>query len=224
MIQLIYLQYKNEEETINFEIYDYTTIDATSEKGISYRKDLSKILNESRLDIPREQIPSHVIERFISNKFDSTGFHDIEIKAPIKMDYVYSNLKKYIKNLNRYILLVSFGEKFRSPKSMEQSEISDALVFKCEKTFDARHINSSKPKGGGLRDLRETDEIIQKCIESGSSLEFVMNCIVKYIEDNYSKIIGVYCSAGHHRSISVIELLKKHLYLNAKVKHLDINR
>lgn len=118
------------------------------------------------------------------------------------MDYVYSNLKKLIKNPNRDILLVSFGEKFRTPKSMEQTKISDALPFKCEKTFDARHINSSKPKGGGLRNLRGTDEIIQKCVESGSGFEFVINCIVKYIEEHNSKVIGVYCTAGHHRSIS----------------------
>ena len=222
--EMIYFQYKNQEETINFEISDYTTIDATSEKGLSYNKNLLKILENINSDITKEEIPCLVIERFISNKFDSAGFDDREMEIPVKMDYVYSNLKKLIKNPNKDILLVSFGEKFRTPKSMEQTKISEALPFRCEKTFDARHINSSKPKGGGLRDLRGTDEIIQKCIESGSGFEFVMTCIVKYIEENNSKIIGVYCTAGHHRSCAVIELLKKHLYPNAKIKHLHINR
>ena len=140
------------------------------------------------------------------------------------METYYVELRKLIPNPNREILMVSFGEKFKTPSSMEQNKISPEFPFKCDKTFDARHINSSRPKGGGLRDLRGTDEIIQKCIESGSGFEFVMKCIVKSIEQNNYKTIGVYCTAGHHRSVASVELLKKHLYPNAKVKHLHINR
>jgi hypothetical protein len=55
-----------------------------------------------------------------------------------------------------------------------------------------------------LRDLRCTDEIIQKCIESGFGFEFVMTRIVKYIEENNSKIVGIYCTTEHHRSCDVI--------------------
>lgn len=65
---------------------------------------------------------------------------------------------------------------------MEQNKISDSKSFKCEKTFDVRHINSARPKGGGLRDLWGTVEIVQKCVESSSGFEFVMNYIIKYVE------------------------------------------
>jgi hypothetical protein len=223
---MIWFQYVNSEDTINFEIYDYTTIDASSElTKKSYKQDLTQIVKtESVEDIANYQIPCYVIETFISNRFDSAGFTNNELVNPVKMDYLYSELKKIIKNPTRDITIVSFGEKFKSPKSMEQGKISDSLPFKCEKTFDARHINSSKPKGAGLRDLRGTDEIIQKCIESGSGFEFVMGCIIKYVEEHDCKVIGIYCTAGHHRSCAVVELMKKHLYPKATIKHLHINR
>jgi hypothetical protein len=228
--EMIWFQFSHEFETLNFEIIDWTTIDVSSEKsGISYKKELLEIIKQIDSTIPTHQVPSYAIETLISNLFDSAGFNEKELeeetleKAP-KMDAYYTELRKMILNPNREILMVSFGEKFKSPISMEQNVISPELPFKCEKTFDARHINSSRPKGGGLRDLRGTDEIIQKCIESGSGFEFVMGCIVKSIEQNNYKTIGLYCSAGHHRSPGAIELLKKNLYPNAKIKHLHINR
>lgn len=222
---MIYFQYINTEDTINFEIYDHTTIICSSEAtGKSYSKDLLEIIKTVFDDIINYQIPSYAINKFISDKFDSAGFTNVELETPVKMDYLYSELRKIVINPNRDIIFVSFGEKFRSPKSMEQSNISDSMPFKCNKTVDARHINSSKPKGGNLRNLRGIDEIIQKCIESGSGFEFVMRCIIKYIEEHNCKIIGIYCTAGHHRSTAVIELLRKNLYPNAKIKHLHINR
>ena len=227
---MLWFQFSNDTDTLNFEITDCTTIDVSSEKtGISYKKELLDIIIGMDPLIPQYQIPSHAIETLISNLFDSAGFNNTELDAETpekisKMETYYVELRKLIPNPNREILMVSFGEKFKTPSSMEQNKISPEFPFKCDKTFDARHINSSRPKGGGLRDLRGTDEIIQKCIESGSGFEFVMKCIVKSIEQNNYKTIGVYCTAGHHRSVASVELLKKHLYPNAKVKHLHINR
>ena len=224
---MIWFQYLSDTDTLYFEIYDCTTIDVSSQQsGISYKKELLSIIKSIAEETPQNLIPGYAIERLISNLYDSAGFTNTELETYKleKMDYLYTNLKKIIKDPNREITMVSFGEKFKSPKSMEQSKISDSILFKCDKTFDARHINSVRPKGGGLRDLRGTDEIVQKCIESGSGFEFVMGCIIKSIEQNNYKTIGVYCSAGHHRSIACVELLKKHLYPNAKVKHLHINR
>jgi hypothetical protein len=229
---IIWFQYSNELDVLNFEIMDCTTIDVSSEKtGISYKKQLIKIISNLDPTIAKHKIPSSAIEILISDLFDSAGFNETTTKSELEDDKVnctlntyYDELKKLIVNPNREILIVSFGEKFKSPSSMEQHKISTELPFKCDKTFDARHINSSKPKGGGLRDLRGTDNIIQKCIESGSGFEFVMNCIVKSIEKNNYKTIGIFCTAGHHRSVACVELLKKNLYPNAKIKHLHINR
>jgi RNase adaptor protein for sRNA GlmZ degradation len=68
------------------------------------------------------------------------------------------------------------------------------------------------------------DVLIQKCIESGSKYDFVMNCIIIYIEQHNCKIIGIYYTSGHHRSVALVELIKKHIYLNSNIKHLDINK
>ena len=53
-----------------------------------------------------------------------------------------------------------------------------------------------------------------------------MELVVKYIENdkNTSNVIGIYCTAGHHRSVAIIEILKKYIYVDAVVKHLHINR
>ena len=211
--ELLVVEYRD----INFEIIDSTNIEAYNiNTGIDYKKEIYSILKSLDDTIPLLEIPSYIIERLISDIYDSAGFTDNimnEIDIP---HYDYSNLLKLIKNNEREIEIISFGEKFKTPKSMERTL--------CQKTFDARHINSSKPKGKSLRDLRGTDEIIQKCIESGSGFEFVMTCIIKAINEKNYKIIGIYCTAGHHRSVAVVELMKKNLYPNAKIKHLHINR
>lgn len=225
---MIWFQFSNSIDTLNFEIYDWTTIDASSEKtAISYKKELLNIIKKINVFTPKHLVLGLAIETLISDLFDSAEFVETEfvesLKKTPKMDAYYGELRKLISNSNREILMVSFGEKFKSPSSMERNFISSEYPFKCDKTFDARHINSSRPKTGGLCDLRGTDEIIQKCIESGTGFEFVMGCIVKSIETNNYKTIGVYCTAGHHRSQAVCELLKKYLYPNAKIKHLHNN-
>jgi len=225
---MIWFQYNCDEDTLIFEINDWTTVNVFSEKtNISYNKELIDIILEMDTTIPKFKIIGLAIDTLISNLFDSAGFNQTEtelVDNTKNIDTNWDELKKLILSPNRDILIISFGEKFKSPSSMEQNKISMEFPFKCDKTFDARHINSSKPKGGDLRNLRGTDEIIQKNIQSGSGFVFVMNCIVKSIEKNNYKIIGIYCTAGHHRSVAVVELLKKYLYPNAKIKHLHINR
>jgi len=215
----IWFKYTFEKNIIIFEIYAFNSIDATCENTLeSYTDELFDILNT--LDyLDQYEIPTNAIDILISNKFDSSGFDDtqeFELDNKIKKDYLYKELLLKIKDPLKDIEFFSFGEtKHPKPHILEQQKLYD-------KTFDARYINSAKPKG--LRDLRGTDEIIQKCIESGSGFDFIMNCIINYIEINNSRIIGIYCRSGHHRSVAVVELLKKHIYVNAKIKHLDINK
>lgn len=220
----IWFQYHNDAETLNFEIYDYTTINIFNETtGKSYDKEILEIIKTVDETKPNCEIPSYAIETLISNLFDSAGFNSTDYEEKINYEDAWTELKK-IANPERNILFVSFGEKFKKPSQMEKTKISLDIPFSCDKTFDARHINSSKPKGGGLKDLRGTDEIIQKCVLSGSGFSFVMNCIVNSIEKNNYKIVGIFCTAGHHRSVAVVELLQKYLYPKATIKHLHINR
>jgi hypothetical protein len=224
----IWFQYYNDNDKLNFEIYDYTTIIVSSEiTGINFNKEILEIIKTFDDTIPKFEIPCNAIEILISNLFDSAGFNltefeDIETETN-EFEDIWFELKK-IANPERNILFVSFGEKFKKPSLMETGKISLDIPYSCNKTFDARHINSSKPKGKSLKDLCGTDEIIQKCIQAGSGFSFVMNCIVKSIENNGYKRVGIYCTAGHHRSVAVVELLKKYLYPKAKIKHLHINR
>ncbi len=182
--------------------------------GISYNKEILEIIKSIDETKPHNEIPSYAIEILLSNLFDTAGFNSSDIEEKIEYEDKWSELKK-IANPERKILLISFGEKFKNPSLMGLT---------CDKTFDARHINSSKPKGKSLKDLRGTDEIIQKCVQAGSGFSFVMNCIVQAIEKNNYKSIGIFCTAGHHRSVAVVELLYKHLYPKATIKHLHINR
>lgn len=133
-------------------------------------------------------------------------------------------MRKIISNVMREIIIVSFGDRFQKPQLLEFGKISITIPFKSEKTFDVRHMNSAKQRNRGLHDLRGTDEIIQKCIESAHKYDIVMKWIVGYVEHNNSKVIGIYCRTGHHRSVAVTELIKKYVYPNATIKHLHINK
>jgi len=223
---IILLRYTHDKHIINFEIWNYNEIYAVCENTQEcYNDDLAKILEKcDDLDLQQYQIPAYIIDEFISHKFDASGFNDTEVDISIKKDYLYVDLRKIINNVMREIIIVSFGERFQKPQLLELGKISIAMPFNCHKTFDVRHMNSAKPHNGGLHDLRGTDEIIQKCIESANKYDIVMKWIVEYIENNNCKVIGIYCRSGHHRSVAVTELLKKHVYPNATIKHLHINR
>ncbi len=199
---------------ISFEIYDPTTIIAYADDE-EYDSQVKEILASIGDDVPLNQVPGVVIERLLSNLFDAAGFTEENRNPSYDSHYDYTELLKQTFTPERELYIVSFGEKFKSPKAMEQGKISNFLPFKCDCTFDARHINSAKPKSGNLRELRGTDSIIQKCIESGSGFEFVMRCIITSIEAKDPKVIGIYCTAGHHRSVALAELLKRHIYLKA---------
>lgn len=69
-------------------------------------------------------------------------------------------------------------------------------------------------------------EIYDYIIINGSSYKFktVYNKELLFIIKYNSKVIGIYCPVEHHSFVSVVELFKKHLYPNAKIKHLHINK
>jgi RNase adaptor protein for sRNA GlmZ degradation len=73
-----------------------------------------------------------------------------------------------------------------------------------------------------MHHLRGTDKIIKKCTEAGSGFSEVITRIVNYIETKEEKKIGIFCTAGHHRSVAVVELLKMYLYKKAQIKHNNI--
>ena len=132
---------------------------------------------------------------------------------------LYKNLRSS-KNVENEIIFFSFGVKHDKSESVEQRNIVDKLRIphKCNKTFDARRANAKHAPGH-----RGTEEILQKGMEAGSGYDNLMIEIVTHIDTYNSKVIGIYCSAGHHRSVALVELLKKYVYKNAIIKHLHIN-
>jgi len=51
-----------------------------------------------------------------------------------------------------------------------------------------------------------------------------MKNIVKTVERDNCKLIGIYCRAGHHRSVACAELLKRFVYINSNIHHLTIKK
>lgn len=122
-------------------------------------------------------------------------------------------LAKQAKN-DRPLVIETFGNKFKQYKNYTG----------VQKKFNALVICSAKPKNVDLRHARGTDPEIQKSVQSGRRFEEVIANIVKTVEREQLECIGIYCRAGHHRSVACGELLKKHVYTLATVRHLTISR
>lgn len=211
-------------EGLIVEIRDWTTIDI-SKDGKSLNKEILDII--TTIDtLPQNQVMAFAIETLLSNLEDSAGFTGevvAESEITSNMNYLYEELRKTLVVPSNTIHLLSFGAKHvKNMHTIKQHNISDLLKFKCDEVFDARIIGSKKP--GGLADLNGTDKIIQTCIESGHNFEKVLRNIVKSIEVDGNRIIGIYCTAGHHRSVALVELMKMHLYPGAKITHIHIRK
>lgn len=115
---------------------------------------------------------------------------------------------------DRPLVIETFGNKFRQYKNYTG----------VQKKFNALVIASSKPRHVDLRHARGTDPEIQKSVQAGRRFEEVVSNIVKTVERDQLESIGIYCRAGHHRSVACGELLKKHVYPLATVRHLTINK
>jgi hypothetical protein len=203
-------------QEINFEIYDYTTIKAYS-LDKNYNTDIIELFKNIPQDIPHEQIPKYIIITLCADIYNTAGFEEetedninISKKAPI--DTFWIDICKNI-NTQRQLTIVSFGNKYSG---------FDALCKTFDKTFSALHVNSKIPKGADLRYVRGTNNKIQRAVRSGSGFEFLITAIVNTIEKNNYNNIGIFCRAGHHRSVACVELLKTHIYKNAIVKHIHI--
>lgn len=203
---------------VNFEIRGCDDIIAYNDDNTDYTSQLKTIIEENAEKI---DLPSCAIKILMSDLNDDNGFIDegsekkeeCNIEKKINIHDFYAKMSSIAKK-DREIELDSFGENHKS-----------FLEF-CKKydvTFCALHIGIKRPTGVNLKIARGTGNVIQTCVEDASGYQFLVEEIVKNIEQYNHKKVGVYCRAGHHRSVAITELLKKHLYPNAKIKHLHIN-
>jgi len=218
--ELIFFQYEKGEDKIDFEIRNYNDIRATCD-DTDYTGHLTELVKKYE-HLPKHQIPFHTIDEFISNEFNTDYFDEAIQQQTGYKDYLYEELRRKVEKIDKEIILVSFGDSIKNPVAMTKSNISLTYPYKCEHTFNVKAFNI--PEFKDLHRIRGTDQIMQRRTESGTGFDFGMECIVKYIEENDSKVIGIHCHAGHHRSVAVVELLKKNVYVNATVIHLHIKK
>jgi len=195
-----------------------TDIKIFDQNGIEYRDKVEELIKESfREEIFSNNVPLYVLKTFIEDYLDCAGFGlDGNASDCEDMDLSKDPFWKYIKDLykvkeDRLLQIHTFGNKYKKFASWKND---------TDKSFGA-FVESKKPKN--LRNMRGTDEGIQKTVRSGKKFELIMANIVREVEGQNMKTIGIFCRAGHHRSVACGELLKKYVYTKAKITHKTIN-
>ena len=212
----IFIEMTINEKKYFIEIYNETNIRiySTDTSHESFVTDAIKSVSE----IETAKIPMFVINQFIDSlSKDSAGF-DEESDEEYKDDFSYRCMKnfwKYVKSIatpDRVISITSFGNKYKNFDTVKKT-------FDC--SFNALHVRSSKG-GLNLGQLRGTDVEVQRRVEQGKGFYSFMLDLVTRIEKHGYSNVGVFCSAGHHRSVACVELLTKFVYKNATVHHLNL--
>lgn len=202
-------------------IYANGIIDILDSTGKSYSDKVKKYTKIAYVDnLNKQSIPKYVILEFKGDIFNDAGFNENELDVEdddddddydINEDQFWVLLRK-MANVDRQLEIHTYGIKFKQYKNYS----------KTDRNFNALVITGNK--SGNLHKLRGTDPGLQKRVRSGKRFEEVMINIVKTVERDKCKIIGIYCRAGHHRSVACGELLKKFVYINSNITHLTIKR
>ena len=87
------------------------------------------------------------------------------------------------------------------------------IPVECDILFDLSHFKFPTSDSTGL------DIEIQKNIQKHSSYSNILKSILKYIEFNEYKKIGIICDSGKIVSVSFAELLKKDYYQRTIIYH-----
>jgi len=87
------------------------------------------------------------------------------------------------------------------------------IPVECDILFDLSEMKIPKSKFTGL------DETIQKDIQNHSEYNNIIKSILKDIELNNYKKIGIICDYGKIVSVGFAELLKKDYYKNSIIYH-----
>lgn len=182
-------------------------IQITDNQGIEYDE---SIYLENTLNV------ADATMKFLHDQHVVAGFNvDEEVDLDIPKFNRWTDLIKQIKpNVLRILNIETYGNMFKQYKN----------YTRVQKRFNALVICSSKPKDVDLHHARGTDPAIQRSVSSGKRFWEVIERIVTTVEKEDLSCIGIYCRAGHHRSVACAELLKMHVYHNSQIKHLTLNR
>lgn len=163
-----------------------------------------------------EQDPLAAAKHFIKDhQEDRAGFEEEIEPVTVTSSEFWDELQaKSSEHRNRKITVHTYGNKFKKYKRYTETQ----------KNFNALVINTERPRHLDLRHIRGTDPELQKVVASGKRFKEVMSRIVNTIEEENLNFIGIYCRAGHHRSVACGELLKSYIYPNARLSHLTLNK
>lgn len=126
-------------------------------------------------------------------------------------------LQKYNVDTNRKLIITTYGVKFikEHPKTCQQ--VYNAGILRLENKQGCQlSLNYFIKKRG-------TCLLIQEQTRGAILFTTFMDSIISDIEKNNYTSVGIFCSAGHHRSVACAEMLKN-LYKNIVIKHLTINK
>jgi hypothetical protein len=143
-------------------------------------------------------------------------------------DPLWDSLRPLIKNSKRSLKVSTWGTRFiLTPESSGRVEgtrfilpdVPDDIPKGVQQIFDASGLRGKRSKA--TIKLRGTDSILQKTVRDCPGFETFMRRIIVEVETKDLHHIGVICRGGHHRSVTVAELLK-FLYPLRTVEHLTI--
>ena len=135
-------------------------------------------------------------------------------------DIFWTKMKeKYKIDTNRNLKILTYGTVYESK--------FDLSKYKIQETFNAIILRGGQKNNNitfkQLVKLRGTDKRVQQEVRDAVLFETFTENIIKTIESKNLERIAIICRAGHHRSISVAEMLFN-LYPNIKIKHLTIEQ
>jgi hypothetical protein len=205
-------------DDISFEIIDYNNISCYS-NTTEYNDKIKKIIEENNEKYDINNLPLIVINLMLEYINDSAGFEYVHKDTLIKLKTEKIDLIDFYHKINsiiikeREIQIDSFGKSHH-----------DFLNF-CktyDNTFGVTHIGIQCPRNFKPSEYRGTHIIIQDYVQNSPCYKSLIINIIEDIEKNNYTKIGIYCTAGHHRSVAVVELIKKYIYKNAIITHLHL--
>lgn len=158
--------------------------------------------------------PAAAAQLFFRAEADDAAGFDVAAGAAAEDKTTFWEYLRAQADPERAVRIETYGNKFRQFKHYAG----------VERRFNALVICSQKPKHLDLRHVRGTHPDIQKSVQAGKRFEEVMTNVVVTTERDDLHCVGIFCRAGHHRSVACAELLKRHVYPRAVIKHLTLNR
>lgn len=152
------------------------------------------------------------------NYTNSEILKELPVYDGTKDDFWDKMKTKYNVDVNRKLKILTYGTRFEPGL--------DLAKYKIQETFNAIVLRGGQEKNNLtfklLIKLRGDDKRIQKEVRDAVLFESFVENIISNIETRNLERIAIVCRAGHHRSISLSEMLL-HLYPSTKMKHLTIN-